>query len=294
MAALARAQQFARRYPFFLKLDIRKYFDSIPHEELLRRLARRFKDARLLDLVARIVGSFRGQVGRGITIGSLTSQHFANFYLGWFDRFAKEVLRIRGYVRYMDDMAFWSDDRGSLAKSPGCRACLAEGRIEFGAKGSPIRQSHRARHGLSRLPGFSPPHDSEPSEPAALAAQAKLAGKVVCGGRHGADELQERATAVMAFARTAGVSSWRFRQRRDTTIGGERPTGSDRVIRGGSWNNNGQNCRAANRNRNAPANRNNNLGFRLARTPPWRSRMFAGRNRPLSSSASVTRRTKSL
>jgi formylglycine-generating enzyme required for sulfatase activity len=45
------------------------------------------------------------------------------------------------------------------------------------------------------------------------------------------------------------------------------PKGSDRVIRGGSWNENGQNCRAANRNRIAPSNRNNNLGFRLARIP---------------------------
>jgi RNA-directed DNA polymerase len=53
VAALARAQEFARRYPFFLKLDIRKYFDSIPHEELLARLARRFKDRALLELLTR-------------------------------------------------------------------------------------------------------------------------------------------------------------------------------------------------------------------------------------------------
>jgi hypothetical protein len=40
------------------------------------------------------------------------------------------------------------------------------------------------------------------------------------------------------------------------------------VNRGGSWNNNPQNCRAANRNRNTPTNRNNNIGFRLARSSP--------------------------
>lgn len=40
--------------------------------------------------------------------------------------------------------------------------------------------------------------------------------------------------------------------------------GANRVLRGGSWNNNGRNCRSANRNRNEPANRNNNIGFRLA------------------------------
>ncbi|MCP4389822.1 MAG: SUMF1/EgtB/PvdO family nonheme iron enzyme [Gammaproteobacteria bacterium] len=42
-------------------------------------------------------------------------------------------------------------------------------------------------------------------------------------------------------------------------------TGADRVIRGGSWNNNARNCRCAYRNRNQPDNRNNNLGFRCAR-----------------------------
>jgi len=43
--------------------------------------------------------------------------------------------------------------------------------------------------------------------------------------------------------------------------------GSNRVIRGGSWNNNPENCRVANRNRNNPDNRNNNTGFRLVFVP---------------------------
>jgi hypothetical protein len=42
---------------------------------------------------------------------------------------------------------------------------------------------------------------------------------------------------------------------------------SNRVIRGGSWNNNARNCRSANRNNNNPSNRNNNNGFRLALSP---------------------------
>ena len=49
-----------------------------------------------------------------VSIGSLTSQHFANFYLGWFDRFVKETLRVRGYVRYMDDSAMWAETTGEL------------------------------------------------------------------------------------------------------------------------------------------------------------------------------------
>ncbi len=95
IAALSWAQRFARCFPYFLKLDIRKYFDSVPHDEVLGRLARIFKDRSLLALLDRIVRTFRGAVGRGLPIGSLTSQHLANFYLGWCDRFINETLRER-------------------------------------------------------------------------------------------------------------------------------------------------------------------------------------------------------
>lgn len=108
-ACLDRAQHFARAHPWFLKLDIRKYFDSISHSRLQTLLERRFKDARLLAMISRLIGSYCTQPDTGVPIGSLTSQHFANFYLGWLDRWVKENLLIRGYLRYMDDMAVWTD-----------------------------------------------------------------------------------------------------------------------------------------------------------------------------------------
>jgi RNA-directed DNA polymerase len=121
-SALRRAQRFAARSSFCLHLDIRKYFDSIDHERLICLLEKRFKDQRLLELLRDILGSFRAELGIGVPIGSLTSQHFANFYLGWFDRFVKEQLRLQGYVRYMDDMLFWHDDQVALkAIELGCR-----------------------------------------------------------------------------------------------------------------------------------------------------------------------------
>ena len=58
IAAVERAQDFARRCDFFLKLDIRRYFDSIAHSVLRQRLARRFKDRRLLDLFGRIISGY--------------------------------------------------------------------------------------------------------------------------------------------------------------------------------------------------------------------------------------------
>ena len=88
-AAIARAHIFTRRQSWFLKLDVRKYFDSVPHARLKSYLERRFKDPRLLELLKRIIACYRGELGIGLPIGSLTSQHFANFYLGWLDRYVK-------------------------------------------------------------------------------------------------------------------------------------------------------------------------------------------------------------
>jgi len=103
LLAVERAQGYARTHGWFLKMDIRKYFDSIDHETLRALLGRKFKDPELLRLVDRILASYQTAPGRGLPIGNLTSQHFANFYLAPLDRFLKEELRRGAYVRYMDD-----------------------------------------------------------------------------------------------------------------------------------------------------------------------------------------------
>ncbi len=108
-AALRRSLFFTRRFRHFAKLDVRKYFDSIPHDRLLRRLERRVKDRRLLDLIGTIVDSYCHTPGRGLPIGNLTSQHLANFYLAHGDHLVKDRLRVRGYLRYMDDMLVFHD-----------------------------------------------------------------------------------------------------------------------------------------------------------------------------------------
>jgi len=82
-------------------------------------LARLFKDRTLLRLFNLIIDSYHASVGRGVLIGNLTSQYFANHYLAFVDHFIKETLGIRCYVRYMDDMAIWGDSRESLLQSAG-------------------------------------------------------------------------------------------------------------------------------------------------------------------------------
>ena len=116
-AAIERAMSFAKQYkkvPYFLKLDIRKYFDSISHDKLFFLLQRKFKDKKLLLLFQKIIFSYEKKKNYGIPIGNLTSQFFANFYLAYFDHFVKETLCIKLYIRYMDDSIFLFDSKQSL------------------------------------------------------------------------------------------------------------------------------------------------------------------------------------
>jgi len=120
-AALRRAGFFARRYAWYLKMDIRKYFDSIDHETLRHLLTRRFKDTKVLAIFSRVIESYATAHGKGVPIGNLLSQHWANFYLGLFDHWVKETLRVNGYVRYMDDFILWHNEQGSTLPANGQR-----------------------------------------------------------------------------------------------------------------------------------------------------------------------------
>ena len=211
-AALRRALHFSHGAPYFLKLDIRKYFDSVPHENLLRRLERLFKDRRLLELFARIVRGFRPEIGRGLPIGSLTSQHFANFYLGWFDRFAKETLRIRGYVRYMDDMLVWAATSKELqAVLIACRQFL---RDELGLELKLNSHLNRSSHGVDFLGcRVFPTHlvlnrRSRVRFGRKFAALERMSSKELIADA----ALQAQSAALVAFAKAAGASSWHFRR----------------------------------------------------------------------------------
>lgn len=107
--AVARAQHFARVHGWYLKLDIRKYFDSIDHGIALKLLERRFRERRALDLFACILATYRTQPGKGVPIGNLISQHLANYYLSGFDHWVQEERRAGGYVRYMDDFLVFAE-----------------------------------------------------------------------------------------------------------------------------------------------------------------------------------------
>ena len=129
--AVARYERFRNRFGYVLRADIFRYFPSIDHEILKRDLRRRIGCPRTLELADCIVdGSSRQEPvnllfpgddlltplerRRGLPIGNLTSQLFANIYLNPLDHFCKEVLRAKGYLRYVDDFALFHDERGRL------------------------------------------------------------------------------------------------------------------------------------------------------------------------------------
>ncbi len=115
-AALERSKNFQRKYKWFLKLDVRKYFDSIDLCILKQQLAKRFKDVVLINVFYSIIDSYETSTGKGLPIGNLTSQYFANHYLALADHYIKEKFQAPAYVRYMDDMVIWSNDKNSLLK----------------------------------------------------------------------------------------------------------------------------------------------------------------------------------
>jgi RNA-directed DNA polymerase len=114
-AAVAAVQQNlhrAQNWPWFVKVDIDGYFPAIDHGILKWLLARRFKGAEFLALLGRIVDAGvpvvpGGAAGKGLPIGALTSQHFANAYLDGADRFLLDHPGVGSVVRYMDDMVWW-------------------------------------------------------------------------------------------------------------------------------------------------------------------------------------------
>jgi retron-type reverse transcriptase len=113
-AALEQAYHNTRKYKWYLKLDVKKYFDSIDHKILFEKLQSVFKDKQLLNVFWSIIDSYNVNAGKGVPIGNLTSQFFANHYLSYADRYITEFLHIPAYIRYMDDMLLWADSYEEL------------------------------------------------------------------------------------------------------------------------------------------------------------------------------------
>lgn len=102
-----------RKYTkYCLKLDVKKFYPSIDKTILKQKFRKKIKDRETLWLIDLIIDSS----DEGVPIGNYTSQWFANFYLSDLDHFIKEELKVKYYVRYMDDMVLFSNNKKQLHK----------------------------------------------------------------------------------------------------------------------------------------------------------------------------------
>lgn len=164
--ALAVARAGARRYPWVLKCDIRKYFAAIDHEILKGMLARVVKCRPTLDLAARIIDGSNPQEEvfiyfpgddlftpyerrRGLPLGNQTSQFFANVYLNPLDQLVNRELQPRLYVRYVDDFLLFEESKQRLRDMrEALRRALSDLRLEMHPEKSRI---YRAAEGVTFL-----------------------------------------------------------------------------------------------------------------------------------------------
>jgi RNA-directed DNA polymerase len=131
--ALDRCTEFMRRYRYVLSCDVRQFFPSIDHAILRSILSRTIADADALWLVDRILASGIGVLAgeyemrwfpgddllsplrpRGLPIGNLTSQFWANVYLNGLDQLVKRELKCAAYERYVDDFLLFADSKEQL------------------------------------------------------------------------------------------------------------------------------------------------------------------------------------
>lgn len=116
--AIQRYKKFAKQNTYVLKCDIKKYFHNINHEVLYSQIKRKIKCKDTLSLTKLIIDSkydsFINSKKKGIPIGNLTSQVFANIYLNDFDHFIKEKLGLKYYIRYCDDFVIFHNDKKVL------------------------------------------------------------------------------------------------------------------------------------------------------------------------------------
>jgi hypothetical protein len=282
MAARECCRRLTNRHAFVLKCDVRKFFPNIDHTVLFDRLAALVPCPGILELIRKIVASFRtgddvaaplfanddlaeaAARPRGVPIGNLTSQLWGNFYLDELDHWVTEDQRHGAYLRYTDDFVLFDDDKARLWElRAGIVEQLARVRLKLAEPKSRLLATREGVPfcGFCFRPGLRPrilggtKRRFESRRYGLVRRREPLArlGLAIFSwyqfSREGNSEGLRR-----AYGRWPLEARLKRRQRK-----------SARVVRGGSWNNdNPDNFLGSNRNNNDPDNRNDNNGFRCA------------------------------
>ncbi len=102
---------------YCLKADIKHYFETVDHEILISIIKRKVKDEKVIWLIKQILNNFNSKIkGRGMPLGNLTSQFFANVYLNELDYFIKHNFKAKYYIRYVDDFIILHSSKEQLIK----------------------------------------------------------------------------------------------------------------------------------------------------------------------------------
>lgn len=209
LAAIGVAEKAARACAWHLKLDIRKYFESVPHELLISRLHRVFKDPEVLYWLEKLLRGHRSDEGRGLPIGSLTSQHLADFYLGPLDRFCQGQQAMKAYCRYMDDFICWGDDKAAMVALGWEIQRYVEADLGLALKHPPSPQP--TSHGMDFLGYRIFPHHTALNRRSKLRYRRRLTtlAKLHDRGVLNESQVQQRLTALTAFVLPASSHAFR-------------------------------------------------------------------------------------
>lgn len=104
------------RSAYYLKCDIKKFFDSIDHNILINIIKKDIKNQEVLNLLLNVIKSFSSEPGKGLPLGNYTSQIFTNIYMHRLDEYIKRNLKIKYYIRYSDDFVLIHQSKDFLSK----------------------------------------------------------------------------------------------------------------------------------------------------------------------------------
>ena len=114
LSKLKKTIKFNKTLKYYLKQDVKKYFPSVDKNILKKIIKKRIKDRSLLSIILKIIDSYSFNNNKGIPIGNLTSQLFANIYLNELDQYVKHTLKVKYYYRYVDDFIILSNNKKQL------------------------------------------------------------------------------------------------------------------------------------------------------------------------------------
>jgi RNA-directed DNA polymerase len=280
--AFRRLKRFLNRSgegSYFMKCDVTKFFYSIDHHALKAILRRKILDQDFLWLLDAIIDShvedampyhipnplFENQE-KGVPIGNLTSQHFANIYLNELDFHVKHNLGVKHYIRYMDDFIVLSEDKDNLHELWVCIRDFLGDSLRLRLEASKT-QINRVRNGVDFTGYVARGRFIRVRTRNYRRFRARLK-KRISGFRGGRIPLESLEASLISYlGHLSHTNSEKIKEEITELLFKVTASNSGAVIRGRNWNNEGNAGVFTVNLNNDPSNVNNNIGFRCCAAP---------------------------